>query len=149
MLVRLKWDAIERDPNLIWNTFVEILCCPYEDLSSEQRPAHLVFLYESEVQNGGHLQFFENHGTERLGETLDALAQFGAHCQRSILAGAGDVFESRDRVPIISAADYVLAAREDEFGAFDKQFYECAPPLIERLGDYLKQNESQFVQIEY
>jgi hypothetical protein len=34
----------------------------YANLSEERRPAHLVFWYESEVQNGGHLQCFENRG---------------------------------------------------------------------------------------
>jgi hypothetical protein len=42
-------------------------------LSAEQRPAHLVFWYESEVQNGGHFQYFENRGTEHLAATIEAL----------------------------------------------------------------------------
>ncbi len=52
----------------------------YDDLSPEQRPAHLVYWYESEVQNGGHLQYFENRGTEHLAAAVKALGSLGAIC---------------------------------------------------------------------
>ena len=32
----------------------------YEDLAEVQRKAHLVFWYDLQVNNGGHLQYFEN-----------------------------------------------------------------------------------------
>jgi HrpA-like RNA helicase len=61
----------------------------YDDLSPEQRPAHLVYWYESEVQNGGHLQYFENRGTEHLAAPVKALGSLGAMCQQQVLREAG------------------------------------------------------------
>jgi len=62
MLTKPQVDA---EPFRIWNACVDLLATEdYRDLGKEQRPAHLVFWYESEVQNGGHLQYFENRGVE-------------------------------------------------------------------------------------
>lgn len=49
MICHLTKCEIERDPNLIWNTFINIVAAPGEGLTPSQRPAHLVFIYESEV----------------------------------------------------------------------------------------------------
>ena len=57
-------EDTQRDPNLIWNQFTDFLAMSDIDhLDSAQRPAYLVFWYDSEVQNGGHLQFFLNRGS--------------------------------------------------------------------------------------
>ena len=62
-------DAAEREPHLIWNAFVDLIAVEsYEQLSPVQRMAHLAFWYDSEVQNGGHGQYFENRGTQLLDE---------------------------------------------------------------------------------
>jgi hypothetical protein len=71
----------------------------YEELSAEQRPAHLVFWYESEVQNGGHLQYFENRGIEHLAETIAALGLVSASCQQRLLQDASTLFLSNPRKP--------------------------------------------------
>ena len=128
-----KRDA-DRDPNLIWNTFVELLAKGrYDDLSPEQRPAHLVFWYENEVQNGGHDQYFENCGTEHLEETITALESLGANCQRSILRAATKKF---------------LAAEGDvSLSAFDTRFENCTLSLVEHLQNHLAQHCDNFVQI--
>jgi hypothetical protein len=53
-----------------------------------QRPAHLVFWYESEVQNGGHFQYFTNRSDHHIEETIQSLNALGAHdhaCSRKLL----------------------------------------------------------------
>jgi hypothetical protein len=55
-----KSQAIS-DPTIIWNTFIDLIAERAEDLDPEQRPAHFVLIYDFEVQNGGHLQYFYNH----------------------------------------------------------------------------------------
>jgi len=90
MVTKQKADAWRPS---IWNAYVDLLAMePYDELAEEQRPAHLVFWYESEVQNGGHLQYFENRGTEHLGETVEALGVLDASCQQQILREAGSYF---------------------------------------------------------
>lgn len=119
----------------------------YEELTEEQRPAHLVFWYESEVQNGGHLQYFVNKGTRHLSETVHALGVLGANCQQQILQEAGRIFAGRERLHIASVEDFVAAARDEEFKALDNRFYKCVPSLQKRLEAHLELHQSWFVTI--
>jgi hypothetical protein len=147
MICHLEQDAIERDSNLIWNTFVGIIAMPYENLAPQQRPSHLVFVYESEVQNGGHYQYFENSRTDRLQETITALDHLGAQRQKAVLKEAGEAFLSRQRAHPQSAEEFVAGALEGEFSSFDARFHECVPSLIEYLEEHLRLNLSTFIQV--
>jgi hypothetical protein len=71
------------DPTIIWNTFIDLISGRPEDLDPEQRPAHFVLIYDFEVQNGGHLQYFYNHRNAHLEETLSALTHLGANARSS------------------------------------------------------------------
>ena len=83
---KVKRQDIEAHPYVLWNDFVDLLATSdYKDLSQTQRVAYLAFLYDSEVQNGGHLQYFENRGTGRVEESIGALDRLGAPCQRDVL----------------------------------------------------------------
>jgi len=75
MILRsLSKQEVEAEPFRVWNAFVDLLTMEdYDDLSPEQRPARLVYQYESEVQNGGHLQYFENRHGASLSTTVKAL----------------------------------------------------------------------------
>jgi Domain of unknown function (DUF4375) len=120
----------------------------YRDLDEVQRVAHLCFWYDSEVQNGGHLQYFENRGTSLLNETLAALHLLGAESQRSILEAAGHAFTSGTRKEQIDTVEeYVTAARSAEFAVSDSAYYACSPPIPELLADYLERNMSHFIEI--
>jgi hypothetical protein len=132
---------VDREPSRIWNAFVDLVgTSDYEVLTPEQRPAHLVFLYESEVQNGGHLQYFENHHGARLDETVAALGLLDAACQQDVLRDAGVAWRSRQRAPLRSVEEY----RSD---AFDHRLSACSPTLTDRLEAYLAAHRSAFVTI--
>src|SRR5580698_2196486 len=108
-------EEIRKEPFRVWNAFVNVLAMEdYNDLSPEQRPAHLVFWYESEVQNGGHIQYFENRGTERLDATVAALGLLGANCQQQILREAGKLWLGRSRSRIETAQEFCDAAFVEE-----------------------------------
>jgi len=149
MILRtLTKHEVEAEPWSIWNAYVNLLAMEdYHDLSSEQRPAHLVFWYEHEVQNGGHFQFFENHGTERLGETIEALGSLGAAGQQQVLREAGELWLSRPRPRIETAQEFCEAALEGEFDALDSRFHSCTPTLVECLEMYLSHHQSSFIHI--
>src|SRR5580704_12188416 len=109
----------EKEPFLVWNAYVNLIATEnYADLDSIQRPAHLVFWYESEVQNGGHLQYFENRGSHHLGETIEVLGLLGASCQQRILQEAADKYLGRPRRRPHSVEAFCAKALEDEFSAF-------------------------------
>jgi hypothetical protein len=132
----------------IWNAFVDLLAMEkYDELAPEQRPAHLVFWYESEVQNGGHLQYFENRGTKYLEETIEALGILGAEGHQKILREAADLFLGRERPLIQTTEAYSAVALEGEFEDLDFRFGACLPSLFECLKAHLALHQSSFVVI--
>ena len=137
---------IEVEPFRLWNAYVNLLAMErFEDLSADQRPAHLVFWYESEVQNGGHLQFFENRGSEHLAATVAALGTLGANCQQQVLQAAIKEWLSRLRRRIRTEEEFCETALNGEFDAFDRRFHACQHSLQERLETHLRRHESLFV----
>jgi hypothetical protein len=141
-----KSQAIN-DPTIIWNTFIDIISDNPENLDPEQRPAHFVLLYDFEVGNGGHLQYFYNHRNAHLEETLSALTQLGATCQGEILKEAATLFESHPRKPPETVQEYSAIALKGEFDSFDKGFHECSPTLGELLGKHLTERASTYIDL--
>ncbi len=149
MILRsLTKQEVEAEPFCVWNAFVNVLAMEdYDQLSPKQRPAHLVFWYEHEVQNGGHFQYFENRGTEHLAGTIEALSLLGAICQQQVLREAGERWLSRSRPCVQTAQEFCDTALEGEFGSFDSRFHACSPTLPECLEAYLERNQALFVSI--
>jgi Domain of unknown function (DUF4375) len=118
-------DAARREPHLIWNAFIDLIAVEdYDDLSPLQRKMHLVFWYESEVQNGGHGQFFENRGGLRLRETVAALMELGLPCQAKVLSLAAEVFDGAD-----AEADWADVLPRGMTGKLDEAFHSCTPDV--------------------
>lgn len=147
MIRRLTKQEVEASPYRIWNEYVQILASDYDVLAPVQRPAHLVFRYESEVQNGGHLQFFENVGTEKLQETIAALEILQAHCQKTVLSEAGQLYLGSARSHPKPVEEFIAAALEGEFSRFDSRFHECSPSLQMCLEQYLDHHQDHFIQV--
>jgi len=148
---RISRKDAEENPYLIWNEFVHLVGLrDYAELSIEQRPAHLVYWYDNEVLNGGHLQYFENKKCEHLEETIIALGQLGALSYQEILRKASTLFLSRPRKRIDTIEEYVETAREEEFSEYDKRFYRLykdSPKLADYLERHLKEHQANFVTI--
>ena len=135
--MRRRVDAAEAraHPNLIWNAFIDVLACEdYSALKPSQRSAHLVFWYESEVQNGGHDQYFGNQGTERVGETVAALRELGLGCQAAVLEAA---------VAALKESDYV-----QKLAQADNAFHACRPNVVEALKTHLAAATELYVELE-
>ena len=138
--------ALEENAGAAWNAFIELVATTsYEDLTPAQRPAHLVFWYESEVQNGGHLQYFTNRGDERGDETIQSLRALGADAQARVLGQALASWRSAVRPVPADADEYVAIALGGEFDDLDKAFHECPIQLIDALKRYFAHHESDFI----
>jgi hypothetical protein len=140
---------VDKFPGAIWNAFVDVVCMSkYENLSPEQRPAHLVFWYDSEVCNGGHDQYFHNRRAQHLSESLAALIQLGAACQHDVLREAIDRFYGRPRERAGSLSEYVAQAQEQEYSDLDARLNACSPSLYQHMQNHLNEHQSTFVIIE-
>ena len=129
---RLKRNEFEAKPYVRWNAFVDIISeGPETFLKGRKRAAALVFLYESEIQNGGHDQYFSNTEGRFAEETVLALRKLGDECRAKVLAKA---LEAYRRSP------------ESEDATSDTEFYCCEPELIRILEEHLDQNESLYIE---
>jgi hypothetical protein len=151
MVIRRKINRKESQdkPHLIWNAFVDVLATSeYVELSSVQQIAYLAFWYDSEVQNGGHLQFFENSPNENFNNTLKALEQLNAKCQQKIFDSALTRWQSIPRENIETVEEFISEALEGEFSDFDNAYYGCQPELTQILEEYLNKHTDEFIGFE-
>jgi len=146
---RISSSAAKLDPHAVWNAFVDLLAnSTLVELTDIQRHPHLVFWYESEVQNGGHLQFFENRPEELIEPTLTALRVLGAEAYLPILNDATLRWRSQPREKLETVEEYASTGLHGEFEDLDRAFYDAEPPLTQLLENYLDDNVSEFVLVE-
>jgi hypothetical protein len=115
---------------------------PYEDLSPLQRKAHLAFWYDSEVNNGGHAQYLDNLGNDRVPETIEALKDLGGGHFADVLS---EVFEAHMKET--GRIDNWSEATSQRVAELDSVFYSARPTIPELLERYLEANERAFVEI--
>jgi hypothetical protein len=148
-------SKLQKEPQLLWSTFVNFISkADTTEMNDTQMAAQLPFWYDSEVQNGGHLQYFENE-FQRLGTkldvlilaTLDALKIIGAQKQAEVLAKAADVYFSKPRPHTQDPDEYSQIALEGEFEKFDNEYYQCLPDLIDLLEKYVQNHTPDFVKV--
>lgn len=146
---QLSRKLVTHEPNERWNVFVDLLATEESTrLSPTQRVAHLAFWYDSEVQNGGHLQYFENEAGREAEAAIVALRTMGAACQADCLAEALRKWNSLDREASASIEDYVDEALEDEFGDLDARYASCEPSITALLEQYLDRHEAEFIEYD-
>ncbi len=149
MIIRkLSKSSLDKEPYLVWNEFIDILANEnMEDLSEIQKVAQLSFLYDSEIQNGGHLQYFENHSEENYQIVIESLKKIGAISQARTLEKAVNLLNSLSRRPIESKLSFVERALEGEYDDLDSEYYETEPTINDYLEKYLNKNIKEFILI--
>jgi Domain of unknown function (DUF4375) len=120
----------------------------WEELTPSQRPAALAFRYESEVQNGGNLQYLINNGAGRGDETVHALKQIGAASQAGVLEEALRRWRAAARLSPADSLEYQAIAGEAEFDALDRDFHACQITLIDVLRHHFAEHKEHFVMYE-
>lgn len=145
---QLKRSQYEMEPWQAWNLFIDI-CAVEEtwDLSPIQQTAHLAFWYDSELNNGGHLQYFENHGLTKYQDTLDALSILGAQCQRSVLERAYLLAADPDSLHPKTVNEFVKVERDSDYETLDNEFHKCRPIVHDLLEKYLAKHFNEFIQL--
>lgn len=137
---------LRQDTHAVWNAFIDLLAkSKYSDLRQSQRPAYLVFWYESEIQNGGHLQFVLNRGPDQIQETVDALHRLGATAHAKLLEQAILLWNSKPRPNPSEVREYVDVALEPDFEDLDNAFYSFPVELTTFLQQHLLKYEGEFI----
>jgi hypothetical protein len=135
---------LKANPHAMWNAFIASISDPFRILTAPQRVARLIFWYDSEINNGGHLQFFLNQGGDPI-KTIEALHSAGAFPQARILEQGLKRWESRARPKRNETYDYLALARQREFDDLDRAFGECAVSLTDVLESLLREHEAKYI----
>jgi hypothetical protein len=145
----LTEPEIREQPHLVWNAFVDLLAMTRhdDDLEPRQLSAHLAFWYESEIQNGGHFQYFENYGLAQAEETVISLRQLGAESQASVLARALSVASRHGWGEISTVEEFVAQALDSELSGFDSEFHACAPSVDAVLETHLLAHQDWYIEV--
>lgn len=145
--VKITRKQFAADPHAAWNAFVELLAnADSEELTTVQLAAFLAFWYESEVQNGGHYQYFQNRGTEEIAAVVLALRALSAHSLAEVAKKAKARVESHAPAKARTADEFVVGALEGKFDDLDAAFHECKPTIMDALESYLAAHEPDFVE---
>ncbi len=102
---------------------------------------------DAEVQNGGHLQYFENGPGELVPHTIRALVVLDAPKQAGLLEHAFERWTDRERARLTSAEKYTDEALKAEFGDLDGAYYESSPGIAEILARYLDADQTSFIEL--
>ncbi len=144
----------EANPYVAWNAFVDLVAMESPDnLSAIQRHAHFAFWYYSEVENGGHLQYFENQSIQhsdakaQAHNALEGLEAIGAVEHRAVLAQAIDRWTATSRHRIGSVEEYCATALQGEFDDLDKAYSGCQPEITAFLERYLASHLADFIEL--
>ncbi|MBE7439075.1 MAG: DUF4375 domain-containing protein [Spirochaetales bacterium] len=141
----INQEEVKGNPDLAWNAFIDLIALEdYESLSQIQKHAHLAFWYESEIQNGGHYQYFVNQGTQRLPTALEALRTLAAHEQATVLENAARTLHRLDTSPE-SVEDFIDASIKSNLAKFDAEYGACKKSMNFHLQKYLDQNYAHFL----
>ena len=139
---------VKRNPHAVWNAFIDLLAIEdIANLDRQQRKAHLIFWYDSEVQNGGHFQYFENRGTKSVPETIDALKALGAEQQADVLSQAHSFASKREWGTISSVEEYMEESLASDLAGHDAAYHACKPTVVEVLKRHLISNSELYVSI--
>jgi len=137
-IIELTAAEVAARPYLIWNGFVAVITrLPYDRMTGLQRFAQLAFRYDSEVQNGGHLQFFLNtQDSER--DFVDALEGLSLPAHAKLLRCAYDRWKGRPRSEPARAEEFVAAALHEEFADVDAAYHQLNPTTTDALNALVK-----------
>lgn len=146
---KLSKQIIEQEPYLVWNSFIDILAMePEHNLSDIQKVAQRTWWYDSEVQNGGHLQYFENSSEKDYRTVIESLIAIGAKDHVDILIKASEQYLRKKRRSIKTVLQFVKKAKEGEFDHYDFRYYEVKPDMNHYLEEYLNTYQNDFIEFE-
>jgi hypothetical protein len=123
------------------------------------KTVYLINEFESEVNNGGFLQFFTNSSGKYINETIESLELIGANKTKNLLEKAVKIMlkhnestenlnrkiNSRELYEIFETSEiYDNEVLMKELNDLDSKFYESTEPTQELKFKYFESNENGF-----
>ncbi|WP_444916848.1 DMP19 family protein [Microbulbifer sp. JMSA003] len=122
---------LSEDPSAKLWALIMYLAENVEAQSSEQfRTFWLTYIYDAQVMNGGHLQYFVNKGLDETEETIAALIAIGAKEQALILEECLKEALQMNIPKINTLQEYSSLAEASSFSQ-DSKYYSVKPEVLE------------------
>ncbi|GHT71884.1 hypothetical protein FACS1894110_25660 [Spirochaetia bacterium] len=145
---KLSKEIIIKQEYEIWNAFIDILATEDEKYFTDiQKNAQRAFRYDSEIQNGGHLQYFENNRLDNYSHIIKSIEMIGAINHAKTLEKAVGRYFSKKRKVIKIIKNYVLKALEEEYADLDSEYGLLVPDMNYYLEKYLEKYQDEFIEI--
>ncbi len=130
-----------------WNAMNDICALSnIKDLTPVQRVAHLAYWYMSEVENGGHYQYFLNQAVCDHDEVIRVLADIGAKEQVAILDDALKAVRASPLGKPQTVEEYLDAEAAADLSTYDRAFANCKQTIFECLQAFLDKHEKDFIE---
>jgi hypothetical protein len=145
---KLSNKLIQKEKYQLWNSFIDLLSMESENnLTDIQKNAQRAFWYESEVQNGGHLQYFENVKFDDYSTIVQSIKEIGATEHANILEKALIIYFSKERQQIEDIENYIDEELEGEYINLDMEYGSIEPNMNYYLEKYLEKYKNEFIEI--
>ncbi len=115
-----------------------------EPFTIEQRYIHAIMWYSSEVNNGGHSQFYLNSTGIVWKNALQGLEAIGADSAADNLRKSFDVLGGEPSFDRSTRIELLENALEEKFEPLDKAFYELDQSIYERMLGFIFSNKDKF-----
>jgi HEAT repeat protein len=120
----------------------------FDQLPAPQQHYYAVFIYDAEVNNGGHSQYFVNSSGDHWKSALEGLKAIGANARAKILHEAAALFGAAGPSVDNDLRHRQLAAfsaRQDmSLDEWDGRYYSCDENIEALLAQYALKNKEHF-----
>jgi HEAT repeat protein len=124
----------------------------FDQLSLPQRHYYAVFRYNSQVNNGGHAQYFVNSSGDHCKSAIEGLEAMGAEQRAKILREAASLFGAAGPSTDGDRRQRQLAAfseqQDKSLNELDKRYYSCSENIEVLLAQYALLNKQHFISKE-
>lgn len=144
---KVSRKAFEEFDGVRWNTMNDMCgLSDIKDLTPVQRVAHLAYWYMSEVENGGHYQYFLNKAHYDHDEVVRALATICATEHVAILSDALKTVRKNPLGTPQTVEEYLAGEETADLSEYDMTFAGSKRSVFQCLGDYLDKQEGEFIE---
>src|ERR1044071_9813900 len=144
---KISRKEFEKFDGVRWNAMND-MCALSDigDLTPVQRVAHLAYWYMSEVENGGHHQYFLNKADFDQDEVVQALAAVGAREHAEILRDALNQVRASPLGTPQTVEQFLESEDAADLTDYDSAFAKCRPSVFDCLQTYLDKHEADFIE---
>jgi len=147
---KISKELVCKESYQIWNAFIELLAMEKEeDLTEIQKNAQRAFWYESEVQNGGHVQYFENTFLDDYSEIINSIEIIGAQEHAKVLKRAVEIYFKMNRTKVENIEKFISESLQKDYQNLDNEYYAIDPNMNYYFKEYLKKYQDEFIEILY